>query len=128
MTTVYLANTFAVCAAFASFFQNCASVRGAVGTIDVGRKVSESPACARAVLSRRSRQELLIVFALVVEVRAGVVAAPWQTLSRSLIWLVVAYCGLGMIANAITPSKWERILWLPVVLVLLFTSLRVATS
>ena len=71
---------------------------------------------------------LLAVFTMVVEIRAGVVAAHWQALSRSLIWVVVAYCALGTVANAITPSKWERILWLPVVLVLLVTSLRVALS
>ncbi len=71
---------------------------------------------------------LLAVFALVVEVRAGVIGAPWQALSRNLIWVVVAYCALGTLANAITPSKWERVLWLPVVLVLLITSLRVAVS
>jgi len=127
MTVVYLGNTFVVCAAFASFFQIALACGVPWGRLTwAGKYPKRLPGRVRIVAAFSA--VLLIVFALVVEVRAGVVAAPWQTQSRCLIWLVVAYCALGVIANAITPSKWERILWLPVVLVLLFTSLRIATS
>jgi hypothetical protein len=71
---------------------------------------------------------LLIGFAVVVEVRAGVLLPEWQELSRILIWVVVAYCALGTVANAITPSRWERIIWLPVVLGCLACSFLVAIS
>ena len=103
MTTVCLGNTFAVCAAFASFFQIALACGAPWGQLTwAGKYPGRLPVRIRIVAAFSAG--LLIVFALVVEVRAGVVAAPWQTLSRSLIWLVVAYCGLGTIANAITPS------------------------
>ena len=37
-----------------------------------------------------------------------------------------AYCALGVIANGITPSVWERVIWLPVTLMLLASSIVVA--
>lgn len=71
---------------------------------------------------------LLFGMALVVRARAGLLAAPWATRLARLVWLVVAYCGLGVLVNAATPSAAERQLWLPVVLVMLACSLRVARS
>ena len=71
---------------------------------------------------------VLLAFAVIVEMRAGVVCPQWQLASRTLTWGVVAYCGLGVVANAITRSRWERIVWLPVVLVLLGCSVVVAMS
>jgi hypothetical protein len=71
---------------------------------------------------------LLCAFGMIVEVRAGILLPAWQPVSRTLVWIVVAYSGLGVVANAITPSRWERILWLPTVLVLLVTSVLIATS
>jgi cytochrome bd-type quinol oxidase subunit 1 len=69
---------------------------------------------------------LLAAFAVIVETQAGVILHQWQGLSQILIWVVVAYCALGTLMSAITPSKWERIIWLPVVLVSLVCSLIVA--
>ncbi len=69
---------------------------------------------------------LMLGFALVVAVRAGVLLPGWEPVSRALVWGVVAYCVLGVLANALTPSRWERIIWLPVVSVLLLCSLVIA--
>jgi hypothetical protein len=69
---------------------------------------------------------LLIAFAVIVETRASVILHQWQGLSQILIWIVVAYCALGTVMNVITPSKWERTIWLPVVLLALVCSLIVA--
>lgn len=41
-------------------------------------------------------------------------------------WIVVGYCVLGCIANAVTPSRRERRMWLPVVSCMLLASLIVA--
>jgi hypothetical protein len=71
---------------------------------------------------------LLLGFALIIETRAGVLLPQWQPVARVLSWVVVAYCALGVFANAVTPSRWERIVWLPVVLVCLFCSFLVALS
>jgi hypothetical protein len=38
--------------------------------------------------------------------------------SRYLAWVVIAYTIIGAVLHVITPSAWERILWLPVVLAL----------
>lgn len=69
---------------------------------------------------------LVCTFAAIVLIRAGVVASAWQPLARKLIWGVVAYCAVGVVANALTPSSLERMLWLPVTLVLLASSVAVA--
>ena len=71
---------------------------------------------------------LLTIFTMVVESRAGVLLPQLQPLSKILIWVVVAYSALGVVANAATPSHRERILWLPVVVILLICSLVVATG
>ena len=52
----------------------------------------------------------------------------WQPMSRTLIWVVVTYCALGVLANAATPSRWERRLWLPVVFGMLVSSVIVGMS
>lgn len=71
---------------------------------------------------------LLIALALVVEVRAGTLLAEWHPLSRSLVWGVVAYSALGVLVNTITPSRWERTLWVPVTVLMLVLSLVVASG
>jgi len=68
---------------------------------------------------------LLLGMLVIVRARVGLLAAP--RLGR-LVWLVVAYCVLGVVANAATPSAAERCLWLPVVSVMLVASLRVARA
>lgn len=69
---------------------------------------------------------LMTGFAAVVLSRAGTVLPNIAGLSIKLIWVVVAYCALGVLMNTITPSKRERKFWLPVVTVMLVCSLFVA--
>ena len=71
---------------------------------------------------------LLVCFCAVVLARANVALPQYQQLSQTLVWFVVGYCALGSIANAATPSKHERKLWLPVVLFMLTSSLVVAMA
>ena len=71
---------------------------------------------------------LLLALGAVVLTRAGILLARWHLLSRKLIWGVVAYCAIGVVANATTPSAWERMVWLPVTIALLVTSIVVATK
>ncbi|WMW79304.1 hypothetical protein RF679_11660 [Undibacterium cyanobacteriorum] len=58
--------------------------------------------------------------------RAGVAMQAWSEWSQKGIWIVVAYCALGVVANSATPSKRERRLWVPVLVVLLSSSLYLA--
>jgi len=71
---------------------------------------------------------LLLGFGAVILARAGFALPLVQPHAHSLAWLVVGYCALGTIVNAITPSKRERNLWLPVLLCMLILSVLVATS
>lgn len=71
---------------------------------------------------------LLACFSAVLLARAGLALPEYGSLSRKLVWFVVGYCALGSIANAATPSKRERKLWLPVVLFMLTSSLVVAMA
>lgn len=65
-------------------------------------------------------------FGVVVLSHAGGAFEALAEASGWLIWAVVGYCALGSVMNAVTPSRRERMLWLPVVLALLATSLVVA--
>lgn len=74
-------------------------------------------------------QALLLALAgVIVLSTAGLVlpsvsqALPW------LIWLVVAFSGVSVVLNAITPSAGERRIWVPVAIVMLVSSLTVAIS
>jgi len=69
---------------------------------------------------------VLVVLALVVLIRAGLLLPRWHSLSQKVIWVVVAYCGVAVLAHIFTPSQWERIVWLPVVVILFITALLVA--
>ncbi len=71
---------------------------------------------------------LLLALALVVLVRAGLIQSKWKSSSGKLAWVVVTYCSLGVIANAITQSFWERVIWLPVTILLLGSSIVVARA
>jgi hypothetical protein len=66
--------------------------------------------------------------AAVVATRAGLVLPQWNAHSRVLIWGVVTFCAVGVLANAATPSRWERRIWLPVVVLMLIASVVVAVG
>ena len=68
------------------------------------------------------------LIALVVLCRAGLVLPRWSRYSRKLVWAIVALLTAGFLLNLATPSEGERLVWAPVALALLLTSLRVATS
>ncbi len=69
---------------------------------------------------------VLILLALVVLSRAGIVLPRWSHVSRWAIWVVVAWCVVSLFLNLITPSAGERAIWAPVAFVMLVASLLVA--
>jgi hypothetical protein len=71
---------------------------------------------------------LVLLFGLIVAVRAGLLLPHLQPLSRTLIWGVAAYFVLGVLAHILTKSRWERLIWLPVVAAMLVCSITVALS
>lgn len=71
---------------------------------------------------------LLFAFAAIVAARAGIAFMALKSYATSLVWVVVAYCAVGALANAATPSSRERAIWLPVVTSMLILSLIVALA
>ncbi len=71
---------------------------------------------------------LLLSFIIVIAARAQLGFLSLQGYAPIGTWVVVAYSALGCVANAATPSKRERRLWLPVVACMLASSLTVALS
>ena len=71
---------------------------------------------------------LISVFVAIVLARVGMAFTEFSVASRRWIWLVVAYCLLGMVANATTPSRLERRLWFPIVSLMFVLSLTIALN
>ncbi len=69
---------------------------------------------------------VLIFLAAVVLSKAGVAWQEFYELSETAIWFVVGIYTLSLIMNIATPSKWERIIWAPVALLLFVCSILVA--
>lgn len=69
---------------------------------------------------------VLALIAGVVLARAGVVLPSWGRVARWLIWVIVALLGVSLLLNSISPSGGERMIWTPMVAILLVCSLVVA--
>jgi len=65
---------------------------------------------------------LIALFAAMVLSRAGLVLPGCESAARIGIWFVVGYSVLGILMNAMSKSRWERILWIPVTALMLVTS------
>lgn len=120
ITHAHSANVFTVLAGLAVAFQ-LALVAGAPwGALTQGGMVAGVlPPSGRGIALVSAA--LLVLFIYLVRGRAGS-----RTRFRRAVWVVVAYCAIGMIANAVTRSAAERALWLPVVTAMFVTSLHVA--
>jgi hypothetical protein len=71
---------------------------------------------------------LLAALAAVVLSKAGLVLPAMSEALPSLIWLAVAFSAISVVLNAITPSSGERMVWVPVAVVMFVSSLVVALS
>jgi hypothetical protein len=64
--------------------------------------------------------------AAVVMSRAGLIFRGSSRAPRWLVWMVVAFSGVSLVLNVITPNPNERAIWAPVALLLLGSSVVVA--
>jgi hypothetical protein len=121
------AGVFGVLAAVAVLFQ-CALAAGAPwGEMTLGGKFAGRLPVAMRVAAV-VQAIVLLVLAWVVFARAGVFFEGRSAMPHKAIWFVVAFCALSLTMNVITPSKKERRLWAPVLLVMLLSSVMVAIS
>jgi hypothetical protein len=71
---------------------------------------------------------IIIVFACIVLIKSGLVFSQFYSIGKIAVWFVVAFFVLGSILNLSTPSKGERMIWGPVNVLLLATSVFVALN
>jgi len=69
---------------------------------------------------------VLALLAGIVIARAGLALEAWASSASWLIWVVVGFSALSLLMNSMTPSKGERLVWVPVAIVMLASSLAVA--
>ncbi len=69
---------------------------------------------------------LYAAFAVAILDRAGAIDVVSDGVARVGVWIVVAFMGIGIVMNAISPSKPERYTMTPVTVLLTATSLPVA--
>ena len=71
---------------------------------------------------------LLMAFCVVVAARAELISPRWGAGWGRLICAVVAYALIAVALNAVTPSARERMVWLPVAVVLAVCAVSVART
>jgi hypothetical protein len=121
------ASLFAVLTALVVLFQLALVLGAPWGAYAMGGAVpGQFPPALR--VSALLQGLMLLVFVAIVLARAGVAFFGLVRPSRWLIWVVVAVSAVSLVLNLITPSAGERLIWLPVLFVLLATSLLVATG
>lgn len=69
---------------------------------------------------------VLALLAGIVGARAGLALEAWASSASWLIWVVVGFSALSLLMNSMTPSRGERLVWVPVAIVMLASSLTVA--
>jgi hypothetical protein len=69
---------------------------------------------------------ILTLLGLIVPIHARLFLPDFYSISEVGIWVVVVVFSLSLIMNLATPSKWERIIWAPVVAILVVCALLVA--
>ena len=69
---------------------------------------------------------LLALLAVIVLIRARIILPDFFEATDIGIWIVVFIYAISLVMNLITPSKWEKILWVPVALILTVGSLVIA--
>ncbi|MHA7878905.1 MAG: hypothetical protein ACX931_03880 [Saccharospirillum sp.] len=125
MLETIAAGVFGVLAAVAVLFQLALAAGAPWGEMTLGGKYSgRLPAAMRVAALVQAM--VLLGLAWGVLARASLFVEWPSLLPDQAIWFVVAFCALSLTLNTITPSKKERRLWAPVLLVMLVCSLIVA--
>ncbi len=118
---------FTVVAVGAVVFQLLLALGAPFGAYAMGGKFpGRFPAAMRVAAVLQAM--ILGLLAAVVAARAGLALESWGPASSWLVWVVVAFSGVSLVMNSITPSAGERRIWVPVAVVMLGSSLVVALA
>ena len=71
---------------------------------------------------------ILLFFIWIALVKSEKMNLEWKDFADKMIWVVVSFSVIASVLNIITPSKWERIIWAPVCLIMLITSIIIAIN
>ena len=122
---IVAAYVFAFLACVVVCFQICLAVGAPWGHLAMGgRWPGKFPPLLRVLAV--VQMGVILGMAWVMLVRAGILHPDWFEFSKNAIWAVVGVCSLSALGNVATPSKWERILWGPVAVLMLVCSAVVA--
>lgn len=91
-----------------------------------GRYPGKFPAKMR--FSALFQAVVLCLLSLIVLARSQLILADYYAMSEYAIWVVCAITVMSSLGNLLTPSKWERIIWAPVAILLLICTLIVALA
>lgn len=125
MRTTVAARVFLALTSVVVVFQLALAAGAPWGELTMGgASPGQLPPRMRAIAATSAL--LLIAFGAIVASLAGLALPRWRRASARLIWVVLAYCVVGVVLNAATPSHRERLLWLPVTVALAGCTLVVA--
>ena len=127
MTSTFFAYLFAFLALIVFLFQIALAAGMPWGHLAMGgRYPGKFPPNMR--IGAVVQGALIAFLGMIVLSHAGVAFPGLANLSNYLIWVAVAISVISLVLNLITQSKWERILWAPVGLLMTVSSLVVALA
>ena len=125
--TEIAAVVFAVLAGVVVVFQIALAFGAPWGEFAMGGQFRGAFPPAMRVVAVGSAVVVALMGAMVLA-RAGLAFERWADASVWGVWIVVGYSVAGLVMNLITHSRRERMVWAPVVAIMLVCSLVVALS
>lgn len=127
MTSIFFAYLFAFLALIVFLFQIALAAGMPWGHLTMGGRYSgKFPPNMR--VGAIIQGAIMAFLGVIVLSRASAAFPGLENLSNILVWVAVAISGISLVFNLITQSKWERILWVPVALLMTVSSLVVALA
>ncbi len=127
MNSQHLAHLHSLCIFILIAFHICLILGKPWGHLTMAGKFrGELP----AKMKMFSGLSILILFSvsLMVEIGSGNIVFGSQNLRQKLLISAIGFNIIQTILHIITPSKWERILWLPIISIMLICSLMIFFS
>lgn len=122
MNSQYLAHLHSLCVLILIAFHICLIIGKPWGHLTIAGKFRGELPVKMKMFSGLS---IFILFsvALMVEIGSGNIVLGTKSLKQKFLISAIVFNIIQTILHIITPSKWERILWLPIISIMLICSL-----